>query len=207
MNVLLLNGSPHEKGATYTALREVEKTLQENGIQTEVVQLGKGPIQGCTACLGCRKNGGICVFTDAVTALADQLEAADGFIVGSPVYYAGMNGTLKAAMDRLFYPKASRFRGKPAAAVVCARRGGCLSAFDDINRYFSVNCMPIVTSQYWNQVHGNSAQEVAQDAEGLQTMRTLGMNMAWLLRCIQAGKEAGIQPPTFEKILRTNFIR
>ncbi len=206
MKVILLNGSPHEKGTTYAALTEVETTLQKNGIETELLHLGKGPIQGCTACRNCFKTGR-CVFSDVVVDVGEKAREADGIIIGSPVYYAGMAGSLKAALDRLFYSNAGRFAGKLGAAVVCARRGGLVTAFDDINRYFTISHMPIVSSQYWNQVHGSNGEEAKQDLEGMQTMRTLGQNMAWLLRCMEAAKDAGVQPPTYETAQRTNFIR
>lgn len=206
MKVLLLNGSPREKGCTYTALSEVAKTLEENGVKTELLQLGKGPVQGCTACGSCRKTGE-CIFKDMANELGERLARADGLVIGSPVYYAGIAGSLKAFLDRLFYAKSGAFAGKPGAAVVSARRGGHVTAFDDINRFFSISSMPIVSSQYWNQVHGNTPEEVRQDLEGMQTMRTLGRNMAWLLACMQAGRDAGIAPPHQEERVRTNFIR
>jgi len=206
MKVILLNGSPREKGCTYTALCEVERILKENGVKAEIVQLPKGPIQGCTGCYSCRTNAR-CVFDDEVNSIGDKVAEADGLIVGSPVYYGGMAGSLKAALDRLFFSGSSRFAGKPAAAVVCARRSGLVTAFEDINRYFGICNMPVVTSQYWNQVHASSPQEVEKDEEGLQTLRTLARNMVWLLRCIQLGKEQGIPFPEHEKRLRTNFTR
>ena len=206
MKVILLNGSPHEKGCTYTALCEVAKTLEENGVETDIVQLGKGPIQGCTACMSCRKTGR-CVFEDGINELGEKVIEADGLVVGSPVYYAGIAGGLKAALDRLFYPRRGSFAGKLGAAVVSARRSGNVTAFDDINRFFGISSMPIVTSQYWNQVHGSTPEEVKQDLEGMQTMRTLGLNMAWLLHCIRLGAEGGAPLPRYEERIRTNFIR
>jgi multimeric flavodoxin WrbA len=206
MKVILLNGSPHEAGCTYTALCEVARTLEENGVGTEIVQLGKGPIRGCTACMACRKTGR-CVFEDGINELGEKVMKADGLVIGSPVYYAGIAGGLKAALDRLFYPRSRSFAGKPGAAVVSARRSGNVTAFDDINRFFGISSMPIVTSQYWNQVHGSTPEEVRQDLEGMQTMRTLGLNMAWLLRCIALGAERGVALPRYEERVRTNFIR
>ncbi|MCL1854290.1 MAG: flavodoxin family protein [Clostridia bacterium] len=206
MKIILLNGSPREKGCTYTALCEAERILKENGSKTEIVQLSKGPVQGCIGCSSCRATGR-CVFEDEVSSLGNKVAEADGLIIGSPVYFGGMAGSLKAALDRLFYSGAPRFAGKPAAAIVCARRGGLVTAYEDMNRYFEISNMPVVTSQYWNQVHASTPQEVAKDEEGMQTLRTLARNMVWLIRCIQSGKEQGIHYPEHEKRLKTNFIR
>lgn len=204
--VLLINGSPNKAGCTYTALREVEKSLNKNGVETEIFQLGKGPVQGCTGCGGCGRNGK-CVFDDGVNRLEERLDEFDGLVIGSPVYYASPNGALLAFLDRLFFAAGKKFAGKPGAAVVSCRRGGATAAFDVLNKYFSISNMPIVTSQYWNQIHGNTPEEALQDAEGLQTMRTLGENMAWLIKCIQAGRAAGVPEPVYEKKQSTNFIR
>lgn len=204
--VLLINGSPNKAGCTYTALREVEKSLNKNGVETEIFQLGKGPVQGCTGCGGCGRNGK-CVFDDGVNRLVEHLDEFDGLVIGSPVYYASPNGALLAFLDRLFFAAGKKFAGKPGAAVVSCRRGGATAAFDVLNKYFSISNMPIVTSQYWNQIHGNTPEEALQDAEGLQTMRTLGENMAWLIKCIQAGRAAGVPEPVYEKKQSTNFIR
>lgn len=204
--VLLINGSPNKAGCTYTALREVEKSLNKNGVETEIFQLGKGPVQGCTGCGGCGRNGK-CVFDDGVNRLVERLDEFDGLVIGSPVYYASPNGALLAFLDRLFFAAGKKFAGKPGAAVVSCRRGGATAAFDALNKYFSISNMPIVTSQYWNQIHGNTPEEALQDAEGLQTMRTLGENMAWLIKCIQAGRAAGVPEPVYEKKQSTNFIR
>lgn len=206
MKVVLVNGSPNEKGCTYTALSEVAAELERQGVEAEIVHIGKEPIRGCLGCGGCRKAGR-CVFDDAVNALAGKLAEADGLVFGSPVFYAGISGQLKCFMDRLFYSQDAALAHKPAAAVVSARRGGCATAFDDINRFFTINRMPVVASQYWNQVHGNTPEEVRQDAEGLQIMRTLARNMAWLLRCMEAGRQAGVALPEREAPVRTNFIR
>ena len=206
MKVLLLNGSPHANGCTYTALAEVAHELKNLGVDSEIIHIGKEAIHGCIACGHCGKAGQ-CVFDDAVNRVAGKLAEADGLIFGTPVYYAGISGQLKCFMDRLFYAYGRKLSHKPAAAVVSARRGGCLAAFDDVNRYFSINCMPIVTSQYWNQVHGSCADDVRKDEEGLQTMRTLAKNMAWLLQCIDAAQQQGIAAPEREPVLRTNFIR
>lgn len=206
MKVLLLNGSPNANGCTFTALSEVEKVLKNHGMETELFQIGKKPIAGCIACRKC-KDGTPCIFEDGVNELAARLDEFDGIVIGAPVYYAGPAGQATAFLDRLFYSAGNKLKGKPGAAVVSCRRGGASAAFDRLNKYFSINSMPIVTSQYWNQVHGNTPEEVLQDEEGLQTMRTLGENMAWLLRCIEAGKAAGIAAPNYEKPKRTNFIR
>lgn len=206
MKVLLFNGSPNANGCTFTALSVVEKVLRKHDIETELFQVGKKPVAGCIACRKC-KDGAPCVFDDGVNELAARLDEFDGIVVGAPVYYAGPAGQATAFLDRLFYSAGKKLRGKPGAAVVSCRRGGASAAFDRLNKYFSINSMPIVTSQYWNQVHGNTPVEVLQDAEGLQTMRTLGENMAWLLRCIEAGQAAGVTPPNYEAPLRTNFIR
>ena len=204
--VLFINGSPNAQGCTYTALREVEKSLNKNGIETEIFQIGRDPVHGCTGCGGCGRNGK-CVFDDGVNRLIERLDEFDGLVIGSPVYYASPNGALLAFLDRLFFAAGKRFAGKPGAAVVSCRRGGATAAFDVLNKYFSISNMPIVTSQYWNQIHGNTPEEALQDAEGLQTMRTLGENMAWLIKCIQAGRAAGVPEPVYEKKQSTNFIR
>lgn len=206
MKVILLNGSPHEAGCTYTALMEVAKVLEKQGIETELFQLGKSPVAGCTACGACAKTHR-CVIDDKVNLFVEKLLDADGLVVGSPVYYAGPAGQVTAFLDRVFYCKGSLYANKLVAAVISCRRGGASAAFDRLNKYFTISNMPVVSSQYWNQVHGNTPEEVLQDLEGLQTMRTLGANMAWLLQCIQAGKAAGIQPPALEKKVATNFIR
>lgn len=206
MKVLLINGSPNAKGCTYTALREVEATLQAEGIETELYHIGTKPIAGCIACGACKKEGK-CIFDDGVNEIAARLEEFDGLVVGAPVYYSGPSAQSTAFLDRLFHSASAKLKGKPGAAVVSCRRGGASAAYDRLNKYFGINSMPIVTSQYWNQVHGNKPEEVLRDEEGMQTMRTLGRNMAWLLKCIDAGKAAGIPMPEQEAPLRTNFIR
>ena len=207
MKALLLNGSPNAKGCTYTALTEVAGALHKHGIETELVQVGARPVAGCIGCGQC-SGGRPCIFQDdGVNALAARLDEFDAMVVGSPVYYAGPSAQVCAFLDRLFYSAGGKLTGKPGAAVVSCRRGGASAAFDRLNKYFSINSMPIVTSQYWNQVHGNTPEEVLRDEEGLQTMRTLGENMAWLLRCIEAGKAAGVPAPVYEPKRRTNFIR
>jgi multimeric flavodoxin WrbA len=207
MKVLLVNGSPHADGCTNRALQEVEKALQKQGIETEIFHIGKGSIGGCMVCGACAKLGK-CVIDDAVNRFAEKAKTADGFIFGSPVYYASAAGGMVGFMDRLFYSASKTMAFKPAAAVASARRAGTVSTFDGLNKYFTINNMPVVSANYWNGVHGanNTPADVEQDEEGLQTMRLLGNNMAWLLRCIQLGKEQGIQPETEPK-LRTNFIK
>lgn len=205
MKVLLVNGSLHEKGCTYTALCEVEKALQENGIETEIYWVGQNAVNGCKGCWACKKTGA-CVIDDGVNEFVQKAAECDGYVFGSPVYYASAAGALVSFMDRVFYSGGKKLAYKPAAAVVSCRRAGASTTFDVINKYFTINNMQIVGSNYWNEVHGNKAEEVLQDEEGLQTMRILGNNMAWLLKCIQLGKEAGLEPVKERKIM-TNFIR
>ncbi|MDR2037898.1 MAG: flavodoxin family protein [Bacteroidales bacterium] len=207
MKVLLINGSPKRNGCTFTALSEVEKTLKEENIQTEIFHIGNKPIRGCFGCGKCRDLPSRCVFDDDVVNVGlAKAENADGFIFGSPVYYASANGAVIAFLDRFFYA-GKYFAYKPGAAVVSARRGGTTAALDQLNKYFTISNMPVVPSQYWNMVHGNTPEEVEQDLEGLQIMRTLGRNMAWILKCIECGKKSGIVPKTEEPRMRTNFIR
>lgn len=205
MKVLLVNGSCHEKGCTYTALAEVAKALNENGVETEIYQLADKKISGCKGCWACKKVKK-CVFDDGVNEFVEKAAEFDGFVFGSPVYYASASGNLISFMDRVFYSGGKFLAYKPAAAVVSCRRAGASTTFDVINKYFTINNMPIVGSNYWNEIHGNTAEEAAQDEEGLQTMRILGNNMAWLLKCLQLGKEAGVEPVKERKIV-TNFIR
>lgn len=209
MKVLLINGSPHEQGCTYTALCEVAQTLNKSGIETEIFQVGKDPIRGCIACGHCRKNAdNHCILNqDVVNTAIDKAKESDGFIFGSPVHYAAASGALTTFLDRCFYAGGQHFAYKPGAAVMSCRRGGATATLDQLNKYFTINNMPVVSSQYWNMVHGNTPDEVRQDLEGLQTMRTLGRNMAWLLKCIEAGKAAGIDRPEGELRVATNFIR
>ena len=206
MKALLINGSPNEKGCTYTALTEVERTLNKNGIETELLWLGNAPVANCVDCGFCRQQGR-CVHDDAVNRVIDELDSISALVVGSPVYYASASGQLCSFMDRLFHSCGRRMAGKFGASVVSCRRGGASAAFDRLNKYFTISNMPIVSSQYWNQVHGNTPEEVMQDEEGLQTMRTLAENMAWLIKCIEAGRRAGIELPEYEKRIGTNFIR
>ena len=206
MKVLLVNGSPHEKGCTYTSLREVADALEQNGIGTEIHWIGNGGIPGCKAC-GCCKKTGRCVINDDINAIGDRIEEFDGFVFGSPVYYSGPAGQICAWMDRFFYSYAGKLRGKVGACVVNARRGGNSASFERLNQYFLICGMVVPGSQYWNLTHGNTVEEVVKDAEGLQTMRTLGRNIAWILKCIDAGKKAGVELPEPEPRARTDFIR
>lgn len=206
MKVLLVNGSPHEHGCTYTALHEVAETLHKHGIKTEILYLGKKPIPGCVACGKCRETGK-CIVRDIVNEVAKELDHFDALIVGSPVYYAGPASQLTAFLERLFFSGGSKMAGKLGACVVSCRRGGATAAFDRLNKFFTIANMPVVPSQYWNQVHGNAPDDVKEDLEGLQTMRTLGENMAWLLKSIEAGRAAGVEPPTYEPKTMTNFVR
>ncbi len=209
MKVLLINGSPHEHGCTYTALSEVAKELNECGVDTEIFHIGVKPIRGCMGCSNCGKaKTGRCNFNDdTVNEGIEKLKEADGLIVGSPVHYASACAGICSFMDRLFFGSSKIYEYKPAACVVSARRGGASAAFDRLNKYFTISNMPIVSSQYWNSVHGNTPEEVMQDLEGMQVMRMLGKNMAWLLKSIEAGKQAGIELPEKEKRVNTNFIR
>ena len=204
--VLLINGSPNEHGCTDAALQEVAETLNKNGVETEMLWLGKKPMQDCIACFQCQETGR-CVFNDLVTDTAARVDEFDGIVVGSPVYYGGPNGRLTSFLDRLFFSVPDeKFEGKLAASVVSCRRGGASAAFERLNQYFLMENMQVVGSQYWNQIHGFTAEEARQDAEGLQTMRTLGRNMAWLLNAIDLGARNGIEKPVHEEKTFTNFI-
>lgn len=206
MQVLMINGSPHQKGCTYTALSEVAGQLEKEGVGTDIFHIGSKPIKGCIGCGGCFESG-YCVFkNDPVNACIDLARQADGIVVGSPVYFAGPNGSLCSLLDRMFFAKGDRYAYKPAAAVVCLRRGGASASFDRLNKYFTISNMPIVSSQYWNAVHGLTPEEVRRDLEGMQIMRTLGRNMAWLLKCIEAAKGA-VPYPEAEPRQMTNFVR
>ena len=205
MKVILFNGSPNKNGCTYTALTEIEKELNNEGIDTLIFHAGAAT-KGCLGCCYCRKNGK-CITDDCVNEAIKLLEEADGFVFASPVHYAAMSGMMTSFLDRLFYAGGRKVKGKPAATIVSCRRGGASAAFEIINKYFMMTNMPVVTSQYWNQVHGNTPDEVKQDLEGLQTVRVLAQNMTWLLRCIEAGKAAGVEYPEYEPKQRTNFIR
>lgn len=205
MKVLLINGSPHNNGTTFTALSAVAKSLNDNGIDTEIITVGDKDVSGCNVCCACVKIGK-CIKDDIVNVIIEKIQSADGVVIGSPVYYASLNGTLKAILDRVFFAKKS-FANKPAAAVAVARRAGTTATLDIINKYFMINNMPVVSSQYWNMVFGSNSKQAEQDAEGMQTMRTLGNNMAWLIKCIKAGQDAGISLPKTEDKIKTNFIR
>lgn len=205
MKVLLINGSPHAKGNTYIALREMEKIFTAEGVETELIHIGNKAIRGCIACGSCVKKGA-CVFEDLVNETAPKFEACDGLVVGSPVYYASANATLIAFLDRLFYSTAFDKTMKVGASVAAARRGGLSATFDELNKYFAISGMPIAPSQYWNSIHGRTQGEAAQDAEGLQTMRTLARNMTFLMKSISLGKETyGL--PERETPQATHFIR
>lgn len=208
MKVLLLNGSSRPSGCTYTALREVAVSLEVAGIETEILFLGNEPVRDCTACGTCAKVPGKCVFDDdIVNHIIEKARGADGFIFGTPVYYAHPSGRILSVLDRVFYAGKSAFIHKPAAAIASARRAGTTATLDVLQKYFTISQMPVVTSTYWTMVHGKQPEDVLKDEEGLQTMRNLASNMVWMLRCIEAGKAAGIQPPQEEFGARTNFIR
>lgn len=207
MKVLLFNGSVHKEGCTFTALSEVARILNEEGIETEILHIGAQPVRGCVACGSC-KQAHRCVFDDdIVNGWSQKAQEADGFIFGSPVYYAHPSGYMLAAMERMFYSSSKSFAQKPAAVVVSARRGGTTASLDAMQKHLTICQMPVISSTYWNMVHGSVPDDVKQDLEGMQTMRNLGRNMAWILKCIEAGKAAGIEPPKAEKTARTNFIR
>ena len=206
MKVILVNGGPHKDGCTNRALEEVSKTLEKNGIETEIFWLGNKAISGCLGCGGCN-NTGKCVIADKVNEFIDKVKETDGFVFGSPVHFAAISGSLSSFMDRVFYGRGNLFANKVAAGVVSCRRGGATAAFDEINKYFFISNMIVVGSSYWNMVHGNTKEQVEKDEEGLQTMRMLGNNMAWILKSIEAGKNAGIELPKKEKSIKTNFIR
>ena len=206
MHVLMINGSPNAEGCTFTALSEIADTLKKEGVSSEIFHIGSGAVSGCTACGMCRETGA-CVFEDQVNVVLRKAENCDALIVGSPVYYASANGSLVAFLDRLFFAGAGRFYLKPAAAVASARRAGTTATLDQINKYFLISQMPVISSQYWNMVHGSTPDDVRQDQEGMQIMRTLGRNMAYFLKCRAAAEAAGIPLPERENTVRTNFIR
>lgn len=210
MQVILVNGSPHPHGCTYTALDEIARTLQAEGIATEMFQIGTKPLAGCLGCGHCR-TAGRCVFDDRVNEFLDVAQAADGFVFGSPVHYAAAGGAITSFLDRAFYADGNAGRKsfylKPGACVVSARRAGTTAALDQLIKYLTIAQMPVVSSRYWNMVHGNTPDEVRQDAEGLLIMRTLARNLAWLLKCKEAGIQAGVPWPAQEERVATNFIR
>ena len=206
MKVLLINCSPHAHGCTDAALTAAETALRDGGIDTIRYWTGTDPIQPCTACGGCGKTGR-CVHEDGVNEVIDRMAECDGLIVGTPVHYAAPSGAASVFLDRLVFAGGAVLRHKPAAGIAVCRRAGATGAFDDLNKYFTIAQMPVVSSQYWNMVFGTTPEEIHRDAEGMQTMRTLARNMTWLLKCIDAGRAAGILPPEPEKQIRTNFIR
>ncbi|MCH3909055.1 MAG: flavodoxin family protein [Bacilli bacterium] len=207
MKVLLVNGSPHKDGCVNRALEEVRNTLVGEGVEAEIFWIGNARIGGCSACGYCHGHDDGCVYKDIVNEFAKKCEGADAFVFGSPTYYAGMAGNMKGFMDRLFYSNGKYLKGKLGAAVISSRRGGSTSVFDEMNKYFTISEMPIVSSCYWNEVHGHNKEEVEKDEEGLLTMRVLGRNMAYLLKCIEAGTKAGVKKPAKEKRVYTNFVR
>jgi len=207
MKVLLVNGSPIKEGCCSRALEEVASSLKKNGVDAEIYWIGNKPLGGCLACGYCKSHGE-CVMKDAVNDFAKKAKEADGFVFAAPVYYAGMAGGMKSFLDRLFYSAGEALRYKPGAAVVSSRRAGSTSVFDEINKFFTINQMPLISSRYWNEVHGSNKEDVEKDEEGLYTMRVLADNMAFILKCIEAGKKAGItNAASEEKPARTNFIR
>jgi multimeric flavodoxin WrbA len=208
LKVLLINGSPHAEGSTYLALKEIADTLARENVESEIFHVGTGAIRGCAACYQCKaKANGRCVFDDVVNIALEKAESSDGIILGSPVHYAAPSGQIVSLMHRFAFASAGRLMYKPGAAVVVCRRAGSTAALDQLNKYFAICGMPQVPSQYWNMVHGAVPEDVKQDLEGLQTMRTLARNMAWLLKSIEAGQAAGVPLPEREPITPTNFIR
>lgn len=205
MKVLMINGSPHKEGNTATALQEMKKVFEQEGVEAEIVNIGNDAIRGCVACGVCRKLGK-CVYDDLVNEIAPKFEEADGLVVGSPVYYASANASLVAVLDRLFHSTGFDKTMKVGASVVVARRGGLSATFDELNKYFTISGMPVASSQYWNSVHGAAPGEASRDLEGMQTMRVLARNMAFLMKSIQLGKEKFGLPETEPKT-PTNFIR
>ncbi len=207
MKVLLFNGSPRANGCTFTALSEIARVLNEQGIETEILQIGNKPVQDCIGCGGCAKTGK-CVFSDdCANAWIEKAAHADGFVFGTPVYYAHPSGRILSAMDRMFYAGRENFRHKPAAVIASARRAGTTASLEVVSKHLGISEMPVISSSYWNMVHGNSPEEVKKDLEGMQTMRNIGLNLAWILKCIDAGRQAGIETPQTEHGARTNFIR
>lgn len=204
MKVILVNGSPNKNGCTNRALAEIKMQLSKEGVESQIFWLGT-KVQGCIACMKCIQTGK-CVFDDKVAEFLELAKNADGFVFGSPVYYGGPSGSITSFMDRAFFSGNGFMADKPASTVVSCRRGGASEAFARLNMYYTINNMPVVSSQYWNQVHGFTPEDVEQDAEGLQTMRSLAVNMAWLLKCIEVGKENGVSMPVRENQVQTNFI-
>ncbi len=207
MKVILVNGSPKAKGCTYTALCEVAGALEKNDIKTEIFHIGTEPIRGCMGCGACKSLGGKCIYQDSVNVFLEKVKGADGFIFGTPVHYAAVSGALTSFLDRAFYAGKPLFEYKPGAAICSCRRGGATATFDQLNKYFTISNMPIISSSYWNMVHGTTPEEVKQDLEGMQVMRNLGNNMAWILKAIEASKKMGISMPEREAKVITSFIR
>lgn len=205
MKVILVNGSPHKRGCTNRALEEIQMQLTKTEIESEIFWIGTS-VQGCIGCYKCKQTGK-CVFDDKVIEFMNLAKTADAFIFGSSVYYGSATGSITSFMDRVFFSGAKYMEDKPVASVVSCRRGGASEAFTQLNMYYMMNNMPVVSSQYWNQVHGATAEDVEKDAEGLQTMRTLAINMTWLLKSIEAGRETGLALPKREEGIATNFIR
>ena len=206
MKVLLVNGSPHENGTTWAGLDEIARTLQAEGIETEIFWIGTDPVGGCIGCGACEATGR-CAFGGIVNEFLEKAERADGFVFGAPVHYAGPAGNMKAFMDRVFYAGGHSFRLKPGACIAAARRAGVVTTVDDLNKYLTISEMPVVSSTYWNMVFGFDAEQARQDAEGMLTMRNIGRNMAYLLKCMEAAKAAGIEKPGEEPRVWTHFIR
>lgn len=210
MKVLLINGSPNEKGCTYTALKEIADTLNTEGINTEIYYIGTEPIAPCKACRACAQIKK-CITNDKVNELLEKVAEYDGFVIGSPVHYASASGSIVPFLDRLFYAEArsgkNSFKHKPGIAIVSARRAGTTATLDQLNKYFLINQMPIISGRYWNMVHGSTPEDVQKDVEGMQNMRIVARNMAWFLKCKESGIKSGIEYPTQEEIIHTNFIR
>lgn len=211
MKVLLINGSPHEKGCTYTALNEIATTLSQEGIESEIFYIGLDAVAPCRACKACIKLGK-CVIDDKVNELLAKIENYDAFVIGSPVHYASASGVISPFLDRLFYAGSRKidknpFKHKPGTAIVSCRRAGSTATLDQLNKYFLINQMPLISGRYWNMVHGNTPEEVLQDIEGMQNMRFVARNLAWFLKCKQAGEQAGIKEPESEEVIYTNYIR
>ena len=204
MKVILVNGSPHKDGCTNLALEEIEKELKKGGIETEIFWLGIEPIRGCIACNKCIKTDNRCFDNDKVNEFLDKVEGADGFVFGTPVHFASASGSITSFMDRVFYGRGNLFAGKVCSCVASCRRGGASATFDQLNKYPLISNMYVVGSSYWNQIHGNNKEEAKQDLEGLQTMRNIGKNMAYILKCME---KANLPKPEYEKTIRTNFIR
>lgn len=207
MKVLLVNGSPHEKGCTYVALEEIQKSLQKENIETEIMWLGTKPIGGCIGCNHCIKNNNRCFMEDKVNEFLEEVQETDGFIFGSPVHFASASGNITSFLDRAFYGRGSLFAGKACAVVTSCRRGGATATFDQLNKYALMSNMYVVGSNYWNQIHGTNAEEAKRDLEGLQTMRELAKNMAYLLKCLKLAQKEDVKFPIREEKIKTNFIR